>query len=82
MVTRLSASGRPASASTLSGRGSGSVFALRIFWAIASLSSDRLIRLMSDGSDFDIFARPSRRDMIRAALSATSGSGRVNKSTS
>ena len=35
--------------------------ALRIFWAIASSLSVRLIRLMSDGSDLDILALPSRR---------------------
>ena len=51
-----------------SGSGSGSVFALRIFCAISSSLSVRLIRLMSDGSDLDIFAWPSRRLITRAPV--------------
>ena len=43
------------------GTGAGSVRALRIFWAMVSASSVMLIRLMSEGSDFDIFFVPSRR---------------------
>src|SRR3546814_1882839 len=42
-----------------------------------SASSVRLMRLMSDGSDLDIFALPSRRLMIRAAPGGMIGSGRV-----
>ena len=61
MLTRLRASGRPASPASVSGSGSGSVRALRILSAMASASSVRLIRLMSEGSDFDIFFVPSRK---------------------
>ena len=59
--------GRSARPSTVSGSGSGSVLARRIFSAIVSASSVRLIRLWSDGSDFDIFLVPSRRLITRAA---------------
>ena len=52
MPTRLSASGRLSSPFSSDGSGSGSVFALRIFWATASASSVRLMRELSEGSDF------------------------------
>ncbi len=55
--------------------------ALRTFWLIRSGVSVRLMRLMSDGSDFDILAVPSRSDMIRAAAGGMIGSGKVNSST-
>ena len=81
MLTRFSASARPASPSRLPGSGSASVRALRIFWAIASASSVRLIRLMSEGSDFDIFLVPSRRLITRVATPSITGSGIGKKST-
>jgi hypothetical protein len=62
------ASGRSSSPAASSGSGSGSVFALRIFWAISSLLSVRWMRLISDGSVFDIFEWPSRRLITRAAV--------------
>jgi hypothetical protein len=40
-----------------------------------------LIRLYSDGSDFDILARPSRSDMTRVASPRIIGSGSGNSST-
>ena len=67
MPTRLRASGRPSKPLTCSGSGSGSVFARRIFSAIVSASSVRLMRDWSEASDFDIFFEPSRSDMTRAA---------------
>ena len=81
MLTRLRASGLPSSPSRLSGSGSGSVFALRILSATVSASSVRLIRDMSDGSDFDIFLVPSRSDITRVAAPPITGSGRGKKST-
>ena len=54
--------------------GAGSVLALRIFFAIVSASSVRTIRERSDGSDFDIFFEPSRRDMTRVAGPSMIGS--------
>ncbi len=48
--------------------------------AMASASSVRLIRLRSDGSDFDIFLEPSRNDITRVASPSISGSGRGKKS--
>ena len=53
----------------------GSVLALRIFWAMVSASSVRLMRDWSDGSDFDIFLVPSRSDITRVAGPWISGSG-------
>ena len=55
MPTRFSASGRSFRPSTSHGSASGSVLALRIFLAMVSASSVRLMRDRSDGSDFDIF---------------------------
>jgi hypothetical protein len=55
--------------------------ALRIFFAMASASSVRLIRLMSDGSDFDIFFDPSRRLITRVAAPSITGSVIGKKST-
>ena len=49
MPTRLSASGRASSPPPRVGSGSGSVFALRIFCAMVSASSVRLMREWSDG---------------------------------
>ena len=77
----MRASGRSASAEKASGSGSGSVRALRIFEAMASASSVRLIRLMSEGSDFDIFLVPSRSDMTRVAAPSITGSVTAKKST-
>ena len=57
------------------GSGSGSVLARRIFSAIVSASSVRLMRDWSDGSDFDIFLVPSRSDITRVAGPWISGSG-------
>ena len=57
-----------------SGSGSGSVLARRIFRAIVSRSSVRLMRDWSEASDFDIFLVPSRSDMTRAATLWISGS--------
>ncbi len=74
MPTRLRASGRPASPASSEGSGSGSVLARRILSAIVSASSSRLMRLWSEGSDFDIFFVPSRRDITRAAGPRISGS--------
>ena len=51
----------------LGGSGSGSVLALRIFLAMASASSVRLMRDMSEGSDLHILLVPSRRLMTRVA---------------
>ena len=59
--------GRFSRPSTSLGRASGSVFAFRIFLAIVSASSVRLMRDRSEGSDLDIFLVPSRSDMIRVA---------------
>src|SRR3546814_2176858 len=73
MPTRLRASARPSSPAASDGSASGSVRALRTFCIIVSASSVRLTRLMSDGSDFDIFADPSRRLMIRAASAGKNG---------
>ena len=81
MLTRLRASGRSFSSASVSGSGSGSVRALRIFDAIASASSVRLIRLASEGSDFDIFLVPSRRLITRVAVPSITGSGIGKKST-
>ena len=67
MPTRLSASGRGSRPASSLGSGSGSVFALRIFCAIVSASSVRLMRELSDASDFDIFLVPSRRLITRVA---------------
>ncbi|KAG1715301.1 hypothetical protein GQR58_000266 [Nymphon striatum] len=57
----------PVSAQMAAGRASGSVLALRILVAIVSASSVMLMRLASDGSDFDIFFDPSRNDITRVA---------------
>src|SRR3546814_3511143 len=73
MPTRLRASARPSSPAASPGNGSGSVFDFRIFCEIISASSVRLMRLMSDGSDLDIFAVPSRNDITRAATAPTTG---------
>ena len=83
MPTRFLASGRASSPAGSSGSGSGSVFALRIFCAIASSLSVSRIRLISDGSDLDILAVPSRRLITRAAVPPPMyGSGTTNSSTS
>src|SRR5205809_8093693 len=76
MPTRLSASGRFSSPFSSDGSGSGSVFALRIFCAIVSASSVRLMRELSEASDFDIFLVPSRSDMTRVAGPVMIGAGR------
>lgn len=81
MLTRLRASGRSASPSMLSGRGSGSVLALRNLAAMASASSVRLMRLVSEGSDFYIFFVPSRSDITRVAAPSIRGSVIGKKST-
>ncbi len=81
MLTRLRASGRSFRPSTVSGSGSGSVLALRIFCAIWSASSVRLIRLWSLGSDYDIFFVPSRSDITRVAAPSISGSTTGKNST-
>ncbi len=81
MLTRFAASGRPARPATVAGSGSGSVRALRILPAMVSASSVRLIRLMSDGSDFDIFLVPSRRLITRVAVPSMTGSVSGKKST-
>ena len=81
MLTRLRASARPSSPSASDGRASGSVRALRSFCAMVSASSVRLIRLWSEGSDFDIFLVPSRRDMTRVAVPSITGSVMGKKST-
>ena len=47
----------PSKPLTSDGSGSGSVFAFLIFLAMVSASSVRLMRVMSDSSDFDIFLR-------------------------
>ena len=75
MPTRLSASGRVSRPFSSDGNGSGSVFALRIFCAMVSASSVRLMRELSDGSDFDIFLVPSRKLITRVAGPVISGSG-------
>src|SRR6267378_2215925 len=67
MPTRLSASGRGSRPFSSLGSGSGSVFALRIFCAMVSASSVRLMRELSDESDFDIFLVPSRKLITRVA---------------
>ena len=74
MPTRLRASGRLSSPRGSSGSGSGSVLARRIFSAIVSASSVRLMRLWSEGSDLLIFLEPSRSDITRAAAPRISGS--------
>ena len=56
-------------------------FARRILRAIVSASSVRLILDCSDGSDFDIFLVPSRKDMTRVASPRIMGSGKGNSST-
>ena len=76
----MRASGRFSSPAGSDGSGSGSVFARRIFSAMASASSVRLMRDWSDGSDFDIFLVPSRKDMTRAATVWISGSMTGKKS--
>ena len=81
MLTRFRASGRSFSPSIEPGSGSASVRALRIFWAMVSASSDRLIRLASEGSDFDIFFVPSRSDITRVAAPSITGSVSGKKST-
>src|ERR1700732_875741 len=75
MPTRLSASGRVSRPFSSDGSGSGSVFALRVFCAMVSASSGRLIRELSDESDFDIFLVPSRSDITRVAGPVIRGSG-------
>ena len=40
---------------------------MRIFWAMVSRSSVRLMRELSEASDFDIFLEPSRRLITRVA---------------
>src|SRR3546814_1953543 len=52
-----------------------------MFYAMASSSAVRLMRLMSEGSDFDIFMLPSRRLMTRAVSFGMMGSGKVKSST-
>ena len=64
---------------TSDGSGSGSVLAFRIFLAMVSASSVRLMRDMSDSSDFDIFFVPSRKHMTRVAGPVISGSGSGKK---
>lgn len=81
MLTRLRASGRSLSPSRLSGSGSGSVLARLIFCAMASASSVRLMRLASEGSDFDIFFVPSRKLITRVAAPSMTGSVSGKKST-
>src|SRR5258705_443641 len=75
MPTRLSASGRASRPFSSDGNGSGSVLALRTFCAIVSASSVRLIRELSDASDFDIFLVPSRKLITRVAGPVITGSG-------
>ena len=48
---------------------------------MAAASSVRLIRAMSEGSDFDIFLVPSRSDMTRVAAPSITGSVIGKKST-
>ena len=48
---------------------------------MVSASSVRLIRLASEGSDFDIFFDPSRKDMTRVAAPSITGSVMGKKST-
>src|SRR6201995_4492793 len=75
MLIWFSASGRSFISSLLAGIGLGSVFALRIFCAIVSALSVRLMRLLSLSSDFDIFLVPSRNDITRVAGPVITGSG-------
>ena len=75
MPTRFSASGRLLETLRLGGKRSGSVFAFLIFLAMVSASSVRLMRVMSDSSDFDIFFKPSRKLITRVAGPVISGSG-------
>ena len=56
-----------------------SVLDLRILAAMVSASSVRLMRDWSEGSDLDILAAPSRRDMTRVAGPWIRGSGRGKK---
>ncbi len=79
MPTRLSASGRASNPFSSDGSGSGSVLAFLIFLAMASASSVRLMRVMSDSSDFDIFLVPSRKLITRVAGPVISGSGSGKK---
>ncbi len=74
MPTRLRASARCSSPRASSGSGSGSVLARRIFSAMVSASSVRLMRLWSEESDLLIFLVPSRRLITRAAGPRISGS--------
>src|SRR4051794_18844775 len=75
MPTRLSASGRASRPFSSVGSGSGSVLALRTFCAMVSASSVKLMRELSDASDFDIFLVPSRKLMTRVAGPVIKGSG-------
>ena len=82
MLTKLRASGRFSNPLGSLGRASGSVLAFLIFEAIVSALSVILIRLLSDGSDFDIFFDPSLSDITRVAAPSIIGSGNGNKSVS
>src|SRR4029078_10854337 len=79
MPTRLSASGLVSSTFTSEGRGSGSVLAFLIFLTMGSASSGRLMRVMSDSFDFDIFLVPSRKFITRVAGPVIKGSGSGKK---
>ena len=79
---RFSASGRPSSPAGSLGNASGSVFARRIFCAMLSASSERLMRELGEGSDLLILALPSRRLITLVAAPNMRGSGSTNASQS
>ena len=54
----------------------GTILMPWLVWAMASGSSNRLRRELSEGSDLLILADPSRSDMIRAPGPSVSASGR------
>ena len=56
-----------ASSAASAGSSPASVFAFRSFCSICSSESTSAMREAGEGSDFDILAVPSRKDMIRGA---------------